>query len=65
MDHHGATARFRELYDGEAVRLVGYVARRLVDPTAAPDVVADVFTVAWPVLMTFRRASHEFDAARG
>ena len=47
MDHYGATARFRELYVGEAVRLVGYVARRLADPTAAPDVVADVFTVAW------------------
>src|SRR6266508_6279372 len=47
MDHDGATARFRALYDAEAVRLVGYVARRLVDPTAAPDVVADVFMVAW------------------
>lgn len=47
MNHDGATARFRQLYDGEAVRLVGYVARRMANPTAAPDVVADVFTTAW------------------
>lgn len=47
MAQLGDTERFRDLYDGEAVRLIGYVARRLADPTAAPDVVADVFAVAW------------------
>lgn len=39
--------RFRELYAAEVVNLVGYAARRLEYPDDAPDVIAEVFSVAW------------------
>jgi RNA polymerase sigma-70 factor (ECF subfamily) len=40
-------ARFTALFDAHAPDLLAYVIRRLPDRTSAPDVVADVFLVAW------------------
>jgi RNA polymerase sigma-70 factor (ECF subfamily) len=42
-----ARARFTALFDAHAPDLLAYVIRRLPDRTSAPDVVADVFLVAW------------------
>lgn len=40
-------ARFTALFDAHAADLLAYVIRRLPDRSNAPDVVADVFLVAW------------------
>ena len=41
------SARFRAIFESEFDAIVGYAARRLDDPTEAPDVAADVFVIAW------------------